>query len=102
MAESHQEQKYQIDLMDTKKCASTYFWLGRTEYRYSFRDCKKHGGIMRFIQVSYLGASPSSPSRLLKAKAATKVAVLTEFPEVNSLDTLLLKTFTVRSSYTQS
>ncbi|XP_041005420.1 NADH dehydrogenase [ubiquinone] 1 alpha subcomplex subunit 9, mitochondrial [Juglans microcarpa x Juglans regia] len=42
---------------------------------------KEHGGIMRFIQVSCLGASPSSPSRLLKAKAAAEEAVLRELPE---------------------
>ena len=43
---------------------------------------KEHGGIMRFIQVSCLGASPSSPSRLLRAKAAAEEAVLRELPEV--------------------
>ena len=37
---------------------------------------------MRFIQVSCLGASPSSPSRMLKAKAAAEEAVLRELPEV--------------------
>lgn len=42
---------------------------------------KEHGGIMRFIQVSCLGASPSSPSRMLRAKAAAEEAVLREFPE---------------------
>ncbi|KAK9944971.1 hypothetical protein M0R45_010505 [Rubus argutus] len=42
---------------------------------------KEHGGIMRFIQVSCLGASPSSPSRLLRAKAAAEEAVLRELPE---------------------
>nr|KJB42342.1 hypothetical protein B456_007G150200 [Gossypium raimondii] len=31
---------------------------------------KEHGGIMRFIQVSCLGSSLSSPSRFLRAKAA--------------------------------
>ncbi|KAJ9697054.1 hypothetical protein PVL29_009006 [Vitis rotundifolia] len=42
---------------------------------------KEHGGIMRFIQVSCLGASPSSPSRMLMAKAAAEEAVLRELPE---------------------
>ena len=46
---------------------------------------KEHGGIMRFIQVSCLGASPSSPSRMLRAKAAGEEALLQEFPEVNNL-----------------
>jgi NADH dehydrogenase (ubiquinone) 1 alpha subcomplex subunit 9 len=43
---------------------------------------KEHGGIVRFIQVSALGASASSPSRLLQAKAAGEESVLKEFPEV--------------------
>ncbi|OWM90266.1 NADH dehydrogenase [ubiquinone] 1 alpha subcomplex subunit 9, mitochondrial [Punica granatum] len=42
---------------------------------------KEHGGIMRFIQVSCLGASSSSPSRLLRAKAAAEESVLRELPE---------------------
>ncbi|KAL0435539.1 UNVERIFIED_CONTAM: NADH dehydrogenase [ubiquinone] 1 alpha subcomplex subunit, mitochondrial [Sesamum radiatum] len=42
---------------------------------------KEHGGIMRYIQVSCLGASPSSPSRMLRAKAAGEEAVLRELPE---------------------
>ncbi|VAI63033.1 unnamed protein product [Triticum turgidum subsp. durum] len=42
---------------------------------------KEHGGIVRFIQVSALGASASSPSRLLRAKAAGEESVLKEFPE---------------------
>ncbi|WCJ38229.1 NADH dehydrogenase [ubiquinone] 1 alpha subcomplex subunit 9 mitochondrial [Euphorbia peplus] len=42
---------------------------------------KEHGGIMRYIQVSCLGASSSSPSRLLRAKAAAEEAVLREMPE---------------------
>lgn len=46
---------------------------------------KEHGGIMRFIQVSCLGASPSSPSRMLMAKAAAEEAVLRELPEVKLL-----------------
>lgn len=37
---------------------------------------------MRFIQVSCLGASPSSPSRMLRAKAAAEEAILREIPEV--------------------
>ena len=44
---------------------------------------KEHGGIMRYIQVSGLGASPSSPSRMLRAKAAAEEAILRELPEVN-------------------
>lgn len=43
---------------------------------------KEHGGIMRFIQVSCLGASTSSPSRMLRAKATSEKAVLEEIPEV--------------------
>ncbi|KAI4364106.1 hypothetical protein MLD38_020241 [Melastoma candidum] len=46
---------------------------------------KEHGGIMRFIQVSCLGASASSPSRFLKAKAAGEEAVLREVPEATIL-----------------
>jgi NADH dehydrogenase (ubiquinone) 1 alpha subcomplex subunit 9 len=42
---------------------------------------KEHGGFMRFIQVSCLGASASS-SRMLRAKAAGEESVLKEFPEV--------------------
>ncbi|KAH7691922.1 NADH dehydrogenase (ubiquinone) 1 alpha subcomplex subunit 9 protein [Dioscorea alata] len=42
---------------------------------------KEHGGIARFIQVSCLGASTSSSSRMLRAKAAAEEAVLREFPE---------------------
>ncbi|PIA40062.1 hypothetical protein AQUCO_02500052v1 [Aquilegia coerulea] len=42
---------------------------------------KEHGGIMRFIQVSCLGASPSSPSRMLRAKAAAEETIMREFPE---------------------
>ncbi|KAH7517453.1 hypothetical protein FEM48_Zijuj09G0066500 [Ziziphus jujuba var. spinosa] len=42
---------------------------------------KEHGGIVRFIQVSCLGASASSPSRLLRAKAAAEKSVMEEIPE---------------------
>ncbi|KAI3449832.1 hypothetical protein Pfo_006497 [Paulownia fortunei] len=42
---------------------------------------KEHGGIMRYIQVSCLGASPSSPSRMLRTKAAAEEAILRELPE---------------------
>ncbi|XVF81077.1 hypothetical protein PTKIN_Ptkin15bG0127500 [Pterospermum kingtungense] len=42
---------------------------------------KEHGGIMRFIQVSGLGSSLSSPSKFLRAKAAGEEAVLKELPE---------------------
>ena len=38
---------------------------------------------MRYIQVSGLGVSPSSPSRLLRAKAAAEEATLRELPEVS-------------------
>ncbi|XWS31358.1 hypothetical protein CRYUN_Cryun23aG0069500 [Craigia yunnanensis] len=43
---------------------------------------KEHGGIMRFIQVSCLGSSLSSPSRFRRAKAAGEEAVLKELPEM--------------------
>ncbi|ESW16402.1 hypothetical protein PHAVU_007G153700 [Phaseolus vulgaris] len=46
---------------------------------------KEHGGILRFIQVSCLGASPSSPSRMLRAKAAAEEVVLRELPEATIL-----------------
>ncbi|XP_073292321.1 NADH dehydrogenase [ubiquinone] 1 alpha subcomplex subunit 9, mitochondrial [Primulina huaijiensis] len=42
---------------------------------------KEHGGILRYIQVSCLGASPSSPSRMCRAKAAAEEAILRELPE---------------------
>lgn len=42
---------------------------------------KEHGGIMRFIQVSCLGASLASPSRMLRLKAAAEEAILKVFPE---------------------
>ncbi|CAA0823920.1 ABC transporter C family member 5, partial [Striga hermonthica] len=42
---------------------------------------KEHGGIMRYIQVSCLGASSSSKSKLLRTKAAAEEAVLRELPE---------------------
>ncbi|XP_052211637.1 NADH dehydrogenase [ubiquinone] 1 alpha subcomplex subunit 9, mitochondrial [Diospyros lotus] len=42
---------------------------------------KEHGGIMRFIQVSCLGASASSPSRMLRAKAAAEEAIMRVLPE---------------------
>ena len=38
---------------------------------------------MRFIQVSCLGASPTSESRMRKAKAAAEEAILRELPEVS-------------------
>ncbi|GMP90550.1 hypothetical protein CsSME_00041622 [Camellia sinensis var. sinensis] len=46
---------------------------------------KEHGGIMRFIQVSCLGASSSSPSRMLRAKAAAEEAIMREIPEATIL-----------------
>lgn len=48
-----------------------------------FQVAKEHGGIMRYIQVSCLGASVSSPSRMQRAKAAAEEAVLNALPEVN-------------------
>ncbi|KAK6164378.1 hypothetical protein DH2020_001242 [Rehmannia glutinosa] len=42
---------------------------------------KEHGGIMRYIHVSCLGASPSSPSRMLRTKAAAEEAISRELPE---------------------
>ncbi|KAL5712091.1 hypothetical protein ACHQM5_014296 [Ranunculus cassubicifolius] len=49
------------------------------------RIAKEHGGIMRFLQVSCLGASPSSPSRMLRAKAAAEESVMSELPEATIL-----------------
>ncbi|CAI9288408.1 unnamed protein product [Lactuca saligna] len=46
---------------------------------------KEHGGIMRFIQLSCLGASESSPSRMLQAKAAAEESILRELPEATIL-----------------
>ncbi|CAH9093815.1 unnamed protein product [Cuscuta europaea] len=46
---------------------------------------KEHGGILRFIQVSCLGASPTSPSKMLRAKAAAEEAILHEIPEATIL-----------------
>ncbi|XP_020228544.1 NADH dehydrogenase [ubiquinone] 1 alpha subcomplex subunit 9, mitochondrial isoform X1 [Cajanus cajan] len=46
---------------------------------------KEHGGILRFIQVSSLGASSSSPSRMLRTKAAAEEAILRELPEATIL-----------------
>jgi len=48
----------------------------------STQIAKEHGGIMRFIQVSCLGASPSSESRMLRTKAAGEQSILKEFLEV--------------------
>ncbi|KAM1301465.1 hypothetical protein ACFX2H_012501 [Malus domestica] len=46
---------------------------------------KEHGVIMRFIQVSCLGASSLSPSRFLRTKAAAEEAVFSELPEATIL-----------------
>ncbi|KAL8259001.1 hypothetical protein R6Q59_026954 [Mikania micrantha] len=46
---------------------------------------KEHGGIMRFIQLSCLGASTSSPSSMLQAKAAAEESILRELPEATIL-----------------
>ncbi|KAL1834869.1 hypothetical protein ACET3Z_004520 [Daucus carota] len=51
---------------------------------------KEHGGIMRFIQISCLGASSSSPSRILKAKAAAEEAILREIPEATIMKSALM------------
>ncbi|ONK63813.1 uncharacterized protein A4U43_C07F19210 [Asparagus officinalis] len=51
---------------------------------------KEHGGIMRFIQLSCLGASSSSPSRMLRAKAAAEESVLREFPEATIMKSAIL------------
>ncbi|XP_058095051.1 NADH dehydrogenase [ubiquinone] 1 alpha subcomplex subunit 9, mitochondrial [Magnolia sinica] len=51
---------------------------------------KEHGGIMRFIQVSCLGASLSSPSRMLRAKAAAEEAILRELPEATIMKPAVL------------
>ncbi|XP_010540921.1 PREDICTED: NADH dehydrogenase [ubiquinone] 1 alpha subcomplex subunit 9, mitochondrial [Tarenaya hassleriana] len=42
---------------------------------------KEHGGIMRFIQVSCLGAAATSPSRMRRTKAAAEEAILKVLPE---------------------
>lgn len=70
---------------------------------YHVQIAKDHGGIMRFINVSCLGASPSSPSRMLRAKAAAEEAILHELPEVNKPFTrptlcLFIETKTTSSS----
>lgn len=51
---------------------------------------KEHGGIMRFIQISCLGASSSSPSRILKAKAAAEEAILREIPDATIMKSALM------------
>ncbi|XP_062079602.1 NADH dehydrogenase [ubiquinone] 1 alpha subcomplex subunit 9, mitochondrial [Humulus lupulus] len=51
---------------------------------------KEHGGIARFLQVSCLGASASSPSRMLRAKAAAEEAVMREMPEATILKSAAL------------
>ena len=56
---------------------------------------KEHGGIMRFIQVSCLGASVTSPSRMQRAKAAAEEAVLSALPEVNLSQLLEPKTLSL-------
>lgn len=43
---------------------------------------KEHGGIIKYIQMSCLGASNDSPSSLLRSKAAGEEATLRNFPEV--------------------
>ncbi|KAL8106683.1 NADH dehydrogenase [ubiquinone] 1 alpha subcomplex subunit 9, mitochondrial [Apium graveolens] len=51
---------------------------------------KEHGGIMRFIQISCLGASSSSPSRILKAKAAAEEAIFREIPDATIMKSALM------------
>ncbi|XP_057963986.1 NADH dehydrogenase [ubiquinone] 1 alpha subcomplex subunit 9, mitochondrial [Malania oleifera] len=51
---------------------------------------KEHGGIMRFIYVSCLGASPASPSRMRRAKAAAEEAILRELPEATIMKPAVL------------
>lgn len=51
---------------------------------------KEHGGIVRFVQVSCLGASTSSPSRMLRAKAAAEEAVLRELPEATIMKSAVM------------
>ncbi|KAK6228684.1 hypothetical protein SCA6_001024 [Theobroma cacao] len=48
-------------------------------------DPIEYGGIMKFIQVSFLGSYLSSPSRFLRAKVAAKEAVLGELLGVITL-----------------
>lgn len=43
---------------------------------------KEHGGILKYVQMSCLAATPQSPSRLLRSKHAAEEAVLQNFPEV--------------------
>lgn len=43
---------------------------------------REHGGILKYVQMSCLGAAPHSPSRLLRSKAAAEEAVMQNFPEV--------------------
>lgn len=77
------------------------------EYWYAFCPCyllcvfqlsREHGGIMRFIQVSCLGASSSSPSRMLRVKAAAEDAISKEFPEVKFYLELFLALFPCKSN----
>lgn len=46
---------------------------------------KEHGGIVRFIQLSCLGASSASPSKLQRTKAAAEEVVRRELPEATIL-----------------
>ncbi|PQQ17547.1 NADH dehydrogenase [Prunus yedoensis var. nudiflora] len=65
--------------------ASLKNWFHKASNLTKMGISKEHGGIMRFIQVSCLGASSSSPSRFLRAKAAAEEAVLRELPEATVL-----------------
>ncbi|KAG0596301.1 hypothetical protein M758_UG241300 [Ceratodon purpureus] len=42
---------------------------------------KEHGGILKYVQMSYLPAAPHSSSRLLRSKHAAEEAVLQNIPE---------------------
>ncbi|XP_068659850.1 NADH dehydrogenase [ubiquinone] 1 alpha subcomplex subunit 9, mitochondrial isoform X1 [Aristolochia californica] len=51
---------------------------------------REHGGIARLVQLSCLGASSSSPSRMLRAKAAGEESVLRKFPEATIMKPAVL------------
>lgn len=64
---------------------SPILWISLALYVCHMQLSKEHGGIMRFIQLSCLGASKSSSSRMLQAKAAAEESILRELPEVSHL-----------------
>ncbi|XP_073263819.1 NADH dehydrogenase [ubiquinone] 1 alpha subcomplex subunit 9, mitochondrial isoform X3 [Populus alba] len=72
-------------LPDEKQCSILKLWSFE-ELNHGMAEqfamiSRELGGIIRFIQVSCLGASASSPSRVLRAKAAGEEAVLREMHE---------------------